>query len=134
MSPKKWKLISKKDVSPHTWFPIEMRSYQLPNGKIVNDFSVTTIGDVAMVVAITKDKKVILVNQFKPGVDDIMLEFPAGRLEPHHKSLLELAQKELEEETGVKVELSQLHHFATLAGFTTRLQKKYLFILLQMLK
>ncbi len=31
MTPKKWTLLSKKDASPHKWFPVEIRTYQLPN-------------------------------------------------------------------------------------------------------
>jgi ADP-ribose pyrophosphatase len=117
---KKWKLLSKKDVSPHKWFPIEMRSYELPNGKIVDDFSVTTLADVAMMVTFTPQKKVILVRQYKPGVDEVMLQFPAGRREPHHKDLLDTAVDEMKEETGAIISRQQLFHFATLSGFSTK--------------
>ncbi len=120
MALQKWQLLSKKDVSPHTWFPIEMRTYKLPNGTIIDDFSVTTIADVSMIVPITKDKKVVLVRQFKPGVDEIALEFPAGRIDGNHHDFLDLAQTELEEETGIRAEKSQLTEFAVLAGFTTK--------------
>src|SRR3989339_265348 len=120
MTPHKWKLLSKKDISPHKWFPIEMRTYSLPNGNILDDFSVTTLADVSMIVPVTKEKKVVLVNQYKPGVDEVVLEFPAGRMEPHHKDFLELAKHELEEEIGIKVKTNQLKHFATLSGFTTK--------------
>lgn len=117
---KKWELIAKKDVSPHTWFPIEMRTYKLPDGKIVEDFSVTVLRDVSMIVPVTKDKKVVLVKQFKPGVDEVLLEFPAGRLESNQDDFLELAKRELEEEVGIRVAREQLKEFAVLAGFTTK--------------
>ncbi|MBP7842554.1 NUDIX hydrolase [Candidatus Woesebacteria bacterium] len=120
MQPKKWKLLSKKDVSPSKWFPIENRVYELPNGKIVDDFTVTTLADVAMVVPITKDKKVVLVNQYKPGVDEVIMQFAAGRIEPNHRNMDETAQHELEEETGIKVKLEQLTQFAKLSGFSTK--------------
>jgi hypothetical protein len=102
MSPAKWKLLSSKDVSPNKWFPIEMRVYQLPNGKIVDDFSVTTLADVAMIVPITKNGEIVLVRQFKPGFGDVILEFPAGRLERSHINIEQTAIHELEEETGIK--------------------------------
>lgn len=116
----KWKLLSKRDISPHKWFPIEMRAYELPNGKVVDDFSVSTLPDVAMIVAITTDRKVVLVQQFKPGAGDIFLQFPAGRTEPHHTDMLETAQHELEEETGIHVEKNRLQPFAKLNGFSTK--------------
>ena len=95
MALKKWKLLSKKDVSPSKWFPIEARTYELPDGRIFNDFTVTTLADVAMIIPITVDRKVVMVRQFKPGVEDIIIEFPAGRIELNHKNIQETAQHEL---------------------------------------
>jgi ADP-ribose pyrophosphatase len=118
--PQKWKLLSTTDVSPSKWFPIENRTYELPNGRIVDDFTVTTLADVAMIVPITTEGKVVLVNQYKPGVDSVMIQFPAGRLETNHANVTETAQHELEEETGIRVELSQLTQFAKLNSFSTK--------------
>ena len=120
MAIKKWKLISQTDVSPSKWFPIENRVYELPNGKIVDDFTVTTLADVAMVIPITKDKKVVLANQYKPSVDSVMLQFPAGRIEPNHENMVATARHELEEEVGIKVAPAQLTEFAKLTGFSTK--------------
>src|SRR5579859_1820143 len=117
MSIQKWKLLSTKDVSPSKWFPIESRTYQLPNGKIIDDFTVTTLGDVAMILPITVDHKVVLVRQFKPGIGDILLQLPAGRIEKNHKDIRETARHELEEEVGIKVEDSQLHFLAKVHAF-----------------
>ncbi len=100
MSLSKWKLLSKQDISVTPWFPMENRTYELPNGKIIDDFSVTTIANVAMVVPVSPENKILVVHQFKPGVDELTLEFPAGRLEGRHKDILELAHEELLEETG----------------------------------
>ena len=122
MTPKKWVLISKKDISPSKWFPIEERTYELPNGKVVNDFSVTTLADVAMVIPITNEGKIVMVNQFKPGFDDVILEFPAGRIESSHNNLIETAKHELEEETGIVT--SDFEYFATFAGFVTKATEK----------
>src|SRR5690242_19769211 len=115
--PQKWKLLKTEDVSPSKWFPIENRTYELPNGKIVDDFTVTTLGDVAMIVPITKDGKVVLARQYKPGVDTLTLEFPAGRIEKHHTNILETAQHELEEEVGIHVEQNQLLFLGEINGF-----------------
>ena len=124
---KKWKLLSSKDVSPSAWFPIENRVYELPNGKIIDDFTVTTIGDVSMVVPLTKEGKIVLVRQYKPGVDEITIEFPAGRIEERHKDFKELAQHELEEETGIHSE--NLEEFAVVAGFVTKGSERIHFFL-----
>lgn len=119
---KKWTLLSTKDISPHAWFPLEMRTYKLPNGSIVDDFSVTTLSDVAMIVPITKDGKVVVVRQFKPGFGDVVIEFPAGRIEKYHKNIEETAKHELEEETGIRTE--NIEYFGVLAGFVTKATEK----------
>lgn len=120
MSIQKWKLLSAKDVSPSTWFPIEARTYQLPNGKIIEDFTVTTLADVAMIIPMTKEGRLVLVNQYKPGVDEVMIQFPAGRVEPDYKDMVEAAQHELVEETGIQVDRERLQYFARLAAFSTK--------------
>ena len=97
-----WKLISKKDVSVGEWFPLEERTYQLPDGEIVDNFTVTTLSDVAMIVPFMKDGTIAMCRQFKPGANKISLEFPAGRIELHHKNLEETAKEELREETGIE--------------------------------
>jgi len=120
MSPQKWQLLSAKDVSPSKWFPVEERTYKLPDGSIIDDFTVTTLADVAMIVPITKDKKVILVNQFKPGANDVVLQFPAGRKEAKHKDFVETAVHELEEEVGIRVARLDLIYIGRCNGFNTK--------------
>jgi len=53
----------------------------------------------ANVVAITADKKIVLVRQYRHGVDDLTLELPGGAVHIGEDPLL-AAQRELEEETG----------------------------------
>ncbi len=122
MKIKKWQLLSKKDVSPSKWFPIELRSYKLPNGKIVDDFTITTLADVAMMVPVTPDEKIVLVKQYKPGYDDVILEFPAGRLENNHKNIEETALHELAEETGIQT--NSLEYLGVFSGLTTKATEK----------
>ncbi|MBP9819191.1 NUDIX hydrolase [Candidatus Woesebacteria bacterium] len=120
MSPRKWKLLSTKDVSPSKWFPIESRTYELPDGRIVDDFTVTTLADVAMVIPLTEDKKVVWVNQFKPGIGDNLIQLPAGRIEKSHSTIIQTALHELEEEVGIKATESQLHFISKVHAFSTK--------------
>jgi 8-oxo-dGTP pyrophosphatase MutT (NUDIX family) len=111
MSLQKWTLLSSKDVSPNKWFPIESRTYKLPNGQIVEDFTVAKLGNAAMIIPITTNGKVVLIRQFKPGADEVVMQFPAGRIEETHNGIDETALHELEEETGIKIDKTQLHQF-----------------------
>ncbi len=96
---KKWKIIKEEDISPSPWFPLFKHKVKLPNGRIVDDYYLSKLGDAAMVVAVTKDQEVVFVRQYKHGAGKIILELPAGRIEKGN-SPEKTAIEELEEETG----------------------------------
>jgi len=52
------------------------------------------------IVALTKDFHVVLVRQYRHGVQQTVLELPSGSVEQTDASLLVAAQRELFEETG----------------------------------
>ena len=52
-----------------------------------------------VVILATKEDKILLVKQFRYPMKEVMLELPAGKLEPNEDPFL-AAQRELEEETG----------------------------------
>lgn len=125
----KWKLLSAKDVSPSKWFPIESRTYELPNGEIVEDFTVAKLGNAAMVVPLTIDNKVILIQQFKPGADEVVMQFPAGRIEESHADSSDAAFHELEEETGIRAGKNQITQFAKMIVASSKNTEKVFFFL-----
>lgn len=96
---KKWKLIKEENVSPDPWFPLYKHVVKLPSGKIINDYYISKLGNVAMIVAVTKDKKIIFVRQYKHGADEVIIELPAGRVEKG-RNPIDCAKQELTEETG----------------------------------
>lgn len=79
---------------------VEKVTFRLPNGQI-NDYFLKKEKPTANAVAITKDKKVILTKQFRPGVREILLELPGGYID-QEESPLAAAERELLEETGYK--------------------------------
>lgn len=73
---------------------------RLPDGRITNREVVVHPGGVA-VFAIDEEKRVVLVRQFRYSVGEVVLELPAGKLEPGEDPL-ESGLRELEEETGLR--------------------------------
>lgn len=72
-----------------------------PDQKVQNDFFVVEMRDWANVVAITKDKKILFVKQYRHGINDICLELPGGIVEKTGEDRFwQTAQAELLEETG----------------------------------
>ena len=53
----------------------------------------------AVIAAMTDDKKLVMVRQYRKPAGKVMLEVPAGKIDPGEKPL-EAAVRELKEETG----------------------------------
>jgi len=52
-----------------------------------------------VVLALTNDKKIVMIRQFRKPADEVLWELPAGKIEPG-EDLKNCALRELEEETG----------------------------------
>ncbi|HML68942.1 MAG TPA: NUDIX hydrolase [Clostridia bacterium] len=71
---------------------------RLPNGKTATRELMRHPG-AAAVVPLTEDENVILVRQYRYPFAQVMLEIPAGKLDPGEEPLV-CAKRELTEETG----------------------------------
>ena len=92
-------------VNPTTQVSGEFRSiitktFRLPNGKIFS-FDTYDAEDThhAGAIALTKDRRVLVVRQFRPGPESIMDEIPGGTVESGEEPKTAVL-RELEEETG----------------------------------
>lgn len=67
-----------------------------------SEYEVVHKHDAVGVVALTPDRDVLLVRQFRPPVRDSLLEIPAGLLDVDGEDALTCAGRELFEETGFR--------------------------------
>lgn len=95
-----WKRKNRKTTIDSPWLKIHEDTYELPNGKVIDDFYVVEEPPGVNIVAITPDNKVLLVRQYRAAVDKVVYDFPAGFAEEDGNSLLDQAKRELQEETG----------------------------------
>ncbi|GAA4909088.1 NUDIX hydrolase [Mucilaginibacter defluvii] len=119
---KPWKLLGEEDVSPSPWFPILKHTVELANGSIVDDYYFSPLGDVVQVLAITKNNEVVLVEQYKHALSQVLLELPGG-MQQKNKSIVESALNELEEETGIKATANRLIPMGKIANNPTKLRQ-----------
>lgn len=116
---KKWKTISSVTALDNKWMKIRKDTVELPTGKILDDFYLWVGYDVVMIAPVTPDGKLVLVKQYKHGVDDFIIEFPAGYIEDT-KNIENEARRELMEETGYTApQLHQLARFTVNPSKTT---------------
>ena len=83
-------------------FSFEINRVQLPNGH-EGEYGQIIFPNAALAVPITKDKKVILLRQYRFAVSRYLLEFPAGTLEIGETPINSI-KREIQEETGFKAE------------------------------
>jgi ADP-ribose diphosphatase len=94
MSIKPWKVLETSYFRPR--FRID--KCELANGNLL-DATIFEFGTWANIVALTKNREVVLVKQYRHGVCESLLEFPGGVVE-EGEDPLEGARRELLEETG----------------------------------
>ena len=75
-----------------------LKQFCLPNG-LTEVFFIDEGKDSVQIFALTQDKNVILVKQFRAGTEKEEYELPGGGVE-QNEDLKEAAKRELQEETG----------------------------------
>lgn len=93
-----WKSINKKLIAKSNFYVLEEEVVVLPNGHKIN-YTKFDMPDFSAVVAVTNDKKILFVSNFRYPIGKRVLEIPAGIID-NDETPLQCARRELEEETG----------------------------------
>lgn len=95
-----WEILENKDIFiVQNRITISVQHIKLPNGKIIDDYYQIKLPESVVIVANTKENKIIMSRQYLHGLGKISLVFPAGTIEQGDIPL-RTAQRELLEETG----------------------------------
>ena len=92
-------ILSKEYISNHPYFTARKDSYKTPTGKIVDPYFVVELPECVLAVAITKEKQVILIEQYRHGIQQQSIEFPGGFIDEGETPETAI-KRELQEETG----------------------------------
>ncbi len=104
---------------------VRVDTVELPDKKYSKREIVEHPGAVG-IIPVTSEKEIILVKQFRKPVETVLLEIPAGKIEPKEDPQV-CALRELEEETGFKTDnVKQLLKFYTTPGFSNEIIYIYL--------
>ncbi|KAF2960181.1 MULTISPECIES: NUDIX hydrolase [unclassified Thermotoga] len=109
--------IESKRVFEGKMISVRVDHVRLPDGKVSTREVVDHPG--AVVIVPVLGEKILFVEQYRYPIEQVLLELPAGKMDPA-ESPEECAERELEEETGYRAKkLSYLGKIFTTPGFTT---------------
>ena len=99
MRHRKWEILSSEYVVESPWYRLRRDACRLPDGTVIDPYYVREHAGFTVVFAVTPADDVVFVKQYKHGFGELVLELPAGAIEPDEEPGA-CARRELEEETG----------------------------------
>jgi 8-oxo-dGTP pyrophosphatase MutT (NUDIX family) len=94
-----WRRVKAEQGPELPLFEAEFRWMENPRNKEVLKALILKSPDTINVIAVTGERELILVEQFRFGIDECLLELPAGLMD-FDEEPLQAARRELLEETG----------------------------------
>lgn len=118
------KTISSKEIFKGRIIDVKLDTVELPNGRTSTRELVLHPGGVG-IIAVSSERKVFLVKQYRKPFDRVITEIPAGKLEPGENPL-SAAARELEEEIGYSGKLRPIGSYYSSPGFCDEILHLYL--------
>ena len=107
IQPKRWQLLRSEPHATTRIFEVSRAIYRHPDCTKDQDFFVINAPDWVMVIALTPDQELVLVNQFRYGIDEFSVEIPGGVIDAG-EDCVAAGVRELREETGYVGENARL--------------------------
>ena len=96
----KWKVLESEYIyKDGPWLTIRKDKCELPNGNIMPAFYVQEYPEWTSAFALTRDNKVVMIKQYRHGIEQITTEIPGGVVDKGEEPAAAI-RRELMEETG----------------------------------
>ena len=105
---KPWLKLSSKPLADFRIFTVRSDEKVSPRTGQPHDFFVLDCVNWVNVVAVTPDRQLVMIEQFRHGTNTVELEIPGGTMDAADASPLSAGLRELREETGYEAGQSQL--------------------------
>lgn len=101
IGPARWTRLGHAPLAKTRIFDLHNVRYRHPARETERDFVVLHPPEWVNVLALTPDHRLVLVRQFRFGIDDFALEIPGGLIDPGEPPIV-AGERELREETGYR--------------------------------
>ena len=95
----KWEVLGREYLYRRPWLTVRRDRVRLPTGAVNDEYYVLEYPTWANVIAIDREGRFVMVEQYRHGLQEVFTELVAGVAE-EGEAPLEAAQRELLEETG----------------------------------
>ncbi len=106
-APARWEILDDRLLTPCRVWDLRERRYRNPCSGVEGDFFYLDSRDWGLVLALTAEREVVLVRQFRWGSDEFSWEIPGGIIE-HGEDPVAAGLRELQEETGYSAKSARL--------------------------
>jgi ADP-ribose pyrophosphatase len=103
-----WKKVSSKTLGDFRIFKLRSDTYISPRTQKEHDFFILESVDWVNVIALTPDRQLVMVEQYRFGSNTVELEIPGGMMDAAETDPVATAVRELREETGYEGERARL--------------------------
>lgn len=111
---KPWKTLNSEELAKFGYFRLRKDKCELPDGRVMPGYYTIEFNDWVNIIPVTKNKKIVLIKQYRHSVGEVTIEIPGGSAHPKDNEPMEKAAvRELEEETGYtssRIEFVGSHH------------------------
>jgi 8-oxo-dGTP pyrophosphatase MutT (NUDIX family) len=97
-----WAILKREPVEDFKLFQIQRKQVRSPRTGETREAQAIQFADWVLILALTADEEIVMVRQYRHGIERVCLELPGGLVDSSDDSPAVSAQRELLEETGYK--------------------------------
>ena len=87
-----WERLTSETLLETPYFNLRSDRLRLPDGSVKDPYYVLERPDAAIIFPVTPEGEVVLVRQYRPGPDRVVLSLPGGLVDEGEDTVLQLAR------------------------------------------
>jgi 8-oxo-dGTP pyrophosphatase MutT (NUDIX family) len=99
-----WELVESEQLADHRITRVRRDRRRSPRTGAEHDFIVLQMREWVNVIAVTRQARIVIIEQYRHGTQEVGVEIPGGVVDPGDSELEQAARRELLEETGYEAE------------------------------